>query len=69
MAGIGWIGMYVGVSYFLGAEIARAIGNAGTKAVLGVLLTVAIGLAIRAGWSRWRRPARSAEGSHRGTVA
>jgi hypothetical protein len=23
VAGIGWIGMYVGVSYFFGAEIAR----------------------------------------------
>ncbi len=54
VAGIGWIGMYVGLSYFLGAEIARRIGNAGAKAVLGVLAIVAIGLAIRAGLSRWR---------------
>ena len=54
VAGIGWIGVYVGLSYFLGAEIARRIGNAGTKVVLGVLVIVAIGLAIRAGLSRWR---------------
>jgi len=54
VAGTGWIGMYVGLSYFLGAEIARRIGTAGTKAVLGVILIVAAGLAIRAGVARWR---------------
>jgi membrane protein DedA with SNARE-associated domain len=54
-AGIGWIGMYVGLSYFLGAEIAHHIASAGTKAVIGVVLLVAIGLALRFGWSRWRR--------------
>jgi membrane protein DedA with SNARE-associated domain len=54
VAGIGWIGMYVGVSYFLGAEIAKRIGNAGAKAVLGVVVIVAAGLAIRAGVARWR---------------
>ena len=54
VAGVGWIGMYVGLSYFLGAEIAKRIGNAGTKAVLGVLVIVAIGLGIRAAYSRWR---------------
>ena len=43
VAGIGWIGMYVGLSYFLGAEVAQRIGNAGTKALLGVLVIVAIG--------------------------
>jgi membrane protein DedA with SNARE-associated domain len=53
-AGIGWIGMYVGLSYFLGAEIAHHIANAGTKAIIGVVLLVAIGLGIRFGWSRWR---------------
>jgi membrane protein DedA with SNARE-associated domain len=53
-AGVGWIGMYVGLSYFLGAEIAKRIGNASTKAVLGVVVIVAVGLGIRAGWSRWR---------------
>ena len=54
VAGIGWIGMYVGVSYFLGAEIAKRIGNAGVKAVLGVVVIVAAGLAIRAVVSKWR---------------
>ena len=54
VAGIGWIGMYVGVSYFLGAEIAKRIGNAGVKAVLGVAVIVAAGLAIRAGVAKWR---------------
>jgi membrane protein DedA with SNARE-associated domain len=54
VAGIGWIGMYVGLSYFLGAEIAQRIGKAGTRALLGVLVIVVIGLGIRAGWSRWR---------------
>jgi membrane protein DedA with SNARE-associated domain len=46
--------MYIGVSYFLGAEVAERIGNTGPKAVLGVLVIVAVGLGIRAGWSRWR---------------
>jgi membrane protein DedA with SNARE-associated domain len=54
VAGIGFIGMYVGLSYFLGAEIAKRIGDAGTKAVLGVLVIVAIGLSIKAGVSKWR---------------
>lgn len=54
VAGIGWIGMYVGLSYFLGAEIAKRIGNAGAKAVLGVVVVVAAGLAIRAMVSKWR---------------
>ena len=54
VAGIGWIGMYVGLSYFLGAEIAKRIGNIGTKAVLGVVVIVVLGLVVRAGVSRWR---------------
>lgn len=54
VAGAGWIGMYVGLSYFLGAEIAQRIGRAGTRAVLGVLVIVAIGLGVKAGVSRWR---------------
>ena len=58
VAGVGWIGMYVGLSYFLGAEIARRIGDAGVKLILGVAVIVGAGLAIRAGVSRWhaRRP-------------
>jgi membrane protein DedA with SNARE-associated domain len=62
-AGIGWIGMYVGLSYFLGEEITKRIGKAGTRAVIGVILIVIIGLCIRAGVSRWRntRQRRPAE--------
>ena len=64
-AGIGWIGMYVGLSYFLGEEIAKRIGKLGTKAVVGVIVIVIIGLCIRAGVSRWRntRQRRPAEQS------
>ena len=53
-AGIGWIGMYVGISYFLGEEIAKYIGKIGTKALIGVIVLVVVGLCIRAGVSRWR---------------
>lgn len=63
-AGIGWIGMYAGISYFLGEEIAQAIGTAGTKAIIGVLVIVAIGLAIRAGYSKWRAKAPSGARGH-----
>jgi membrane protein DedA with SNARE-associated domain len=63
VAGVGFIGMYVGLSYFLGAEIARHIGNVGTKAVIGVIVVVVIGLVIRAGVAKWRatRRARQAQ--------
>lgn len=57
-AGVGWIGMYVGIAYFLGEEIAKQIGDAGTKAVLGVLVIVAIGLGVRALVPRWRAARR-----------
>ena len=50
--------MYTGLSYFLGAEIARRIGNAGTKVVLGVAVIVIIGLGIRAAVARWRAARR-----------
>ena len=62
-AGIGWIGMYVGLSYFLGEEIAKHIGKIGTKALVGVIVIVVLGLCIRVAVSRWRntRQARSAE--------
>jgi membrane protein DedA with SNARE-associated domain len=59
VAGIGWIGIYVGLSYFLGAEIAQSIGRAGSRAVVGVLLIVVIGLGIKAGVSRWRATRQS----------
>ena len=54
VAGVFWVGMYVGVSYFLGEEVAKRIGAAGTKALIGVILLVVLGLAARVGWSRWR---------------
>jgi len=61
-AGVGWIGMYVGLSYFLGEEIAKYIAKVGTRAVVGVILVVVVGLCIRAGVARWRntRQERSA---------
>ena len=63
VAGVGFIGIYVGLSYFLGAEIAMHIGNVGTKAVIGVIVVVVIGLVIRAGIAKWRatRRARQAQ--------
>ncbi len=62
VAGVGWIGVYVGLSYFLGAEIAHRIGQAGTRALLGVLAIVAAGLLVRVMVARWRavRQQRSA---------
>src|ERR1700758_1953311 len=59
VAGIFWVGMYVGLSYFLGEEVAKRIGAAGTKALIWVIVLVVIGLAARAGWSRWRAPPRA----------
>ena len=53
-AGALFIGMYEGLSYVFGEEVAERIGNAGSKAVLGVLVAVAIGFAARVAWSRWR---------------
>ncbi len=62
-AGIFWIGIYVGVSYFLGEEIAKLVGKAGTKLLISVIVLVVAGLLIRAGVSKWRasRQARLAE--------
>jgi membrane protein DedA with SNARE-associated domain len=54
VAGIGWIGIYVGLSYLLGEEVAKRIGAAGAKALIWVILLVGVGLAARAGWSHWR---------------
>ena len=53
-AGISSIGMYVALSYFLGADVAQRIGSGGTRVLLGVLVVVAIGLGIRTGYARWR---------------
>jgi membrane protein DedA with SNARE-associated domain len=54
VAGVFWIGMYVGLAYFLGEEVAKRIGDAGAKALIGVIVLVIAGLGLRAGWSRWR---------------
>ena len=53
-AGVFWIGIYVGVSYFLGEEIAKLVGKAGTKLLISVIVLVVAGLLIRAGVSKWR---------------
>ena len=62
-AGIFWIGIYVGVSYFLGEEIAKLVGKVGTKALIAVIVLMVVGVSIRAGLSKWRasRQARLAE--------
>lgn len=62
-AGIFWIGIYVGISYFLGEEIAKLVGTIGTKALIGVIVLVVVGLLIRAGLSKLRasRQARPTE--------
>jgi len=54
VAGIGWIGMYVGLAYFFGEEVAKRIGAAGAKALIWVIVLVVVGLVLRAAWSRWR---------------
>lgn len=59
VAGIFWIGIYVGISYLLGEEIAKLVGKAGTKALIGVVILVVAGLLIRAGWSKWRASRRA----------
>jgi membrane protein DedA with SNARE-associated domain len=63
VAGIFWIGIYVGISYLLGEEIAKVVGKIGTKALISVIVLVVVGLGIRAGLSKWRatRQARAAE--------
>jgi membrane protein DedA with SNARE-associated domain len=53
-AGVFFVGLYVGLSYLLGEEVAERIGNADTTAIVSVLVIVAIGLGIRAGYARWR---------------
>jgi membrane protein DedA with SNARE-associated domain len=54
VAGVFWVGMYVGLSYFFGEEVAKRIGSAGAKLLIWVIVLVIVGLAARAGWSRWR---------------
>lgn len=63
VAGIFWVGLYVGISYLLGEEIVKLVKTAGVKTVLSVIVIVAIGLGIRFGMSKWRatRQVRPAE--------
>ena len=63
VAGIFWIGIYVGISYLLGEEIAKLVGKIGTKALIGVIILVVAGLLIRTGLSKWHanRQARLAQ--------
>ena len=58
VSGFFFIALYEGLSYLFGEEVAKRIGDAGAKALLGVVLALAIGLGIRAGWSRWRAARR-----------
>lgn len=62
VAGTFFIGIYVMLSYYLGAEAAERIGTAGSRAAFGVLVVVTAGLGIKVGLSKWRksRQARSA---------
>jgi membrane protein DedA with SNARE-associated domain len=53
-AGVFWIGIYVGISYLLGEEIAKLVGKIGTKALIGMITLVVVGLLIRTGLSKWR---------------
>ena len=64
VAGVGWTGVYVRISYFFGAEVAKRIGDAGTKAVIGALVIVAIGLSIKAGVSKWRATRQERPAGH-----
>jgi membrane protein DedA with SNARE-associated domain len=54
VSGTFFIAIYEGLSYLFGEEVAKRIGDAGSKAVISVVVAVVIGLGIRAGWSRWR---------------
>ena len=44
VSGSFFIALYEGLSYVFGEEVAKRIGDAGAKAVLGVLVAVALGL-------------------------
>ena len=63
-AGIFWIGIYVGVSYFLGEEIAKLVGKVGTKALISVIVLVIVGLLIRYGVSKWRASRQAGRAEH-----
>lgn len=61
LSGAFFIGLYEGLSFLFGEEVAKRIGDAGSTALLSVLVAVAIGLTVRAGWSRWRAARQAAQ--------
>jgi membrane protein DedA with SNARE-associated domain len=64
VSGAFFIALYEGLSYLFGEEVAKRIGDAGSKAVLGVVVAVAIGLGLRAAWSRWRAARQAQAAKH-----
>ncbi len=54
VSGAFFVGLYEGLSYLFGEEVVKRVGDAGSKAVLGVLAAVALWLCVRVGWSKWR---------------
>ncbi len=64
VSGAFFIALYEGLSYLFGEEVAKRIGDAGAKAVLGVVVAVAIGLGLRAAWSGWRAARRERVSKH-----
>ena len=54
VSGAFFIALYEGLSYLFGEEVVKRIGDAGSKAALSVVVAVAIGLGVRAGWTKWR---------------
>jgi len=69
VSGAFFIAIYEGLSYLFGEEVAKRIGDAGSKAVLGVLVAVAIGLGVRAGWTKWRTTRQESQERERPTPA
>jgi membrane protein DedA with SNARE-associated domain len=53
-SGVFFVGVDVGLSCLLGEEVADLFGDADGTAILSVLVIVAVGLGIRAGYHRWR---------------
>lgn len=54
VSGAFFIALYEGLAYLFGEEVVKRIGDAGSKAVVSVLVAVAVGLGVRAGWTKWR---------------
>jgi membrane-associated protein len=69
VSGAFFIAIYEGLSYLFGEEVAKRIGDVGSKAVLGALVAVAIGLGVRAGWTKWRATRQERQERERPTPA